>query len=94
MRVFLSIAAPLLACLLLLVVGSDSYWLAAGLARRDFARKFGGVAAATATFTLILPGIAGAGETRGGVDLTPMNSLTFNYRGGGNAGAPKPLDEE
>ena len=23
-----------------------------------------------------------------------MNSLTFNYRGGGNIGAPKPLDED
>ncbi|GMH63099.1 hypothetical protein TrVE_jg6095 [Triparma verrucosa] len=39
------------------------------------------------------PWEARAGEMRGDVALTPLNSLAFQYRGSDNPGAPKPLDE-
>ncbi|GMH48871.1 hypothetical protein TrRE_jg4241 [Triparma retinervis] len=44
-------------------------------------------------FPLLLPATANAGETRGDVELTPLNSLAFNYRGSTEGAAPKPVDE-
>ena len=43
-------------------------------------------AAAAASAALLGPNVASAGETRQGVELTPFNSLAFQYRNSQNGG--------